>query len=76
MKVGTAEVVKVEWVTNWQGTFGFVITKDSITGEIKCRFGKAMGEDENHDVQLIVEHGSRVYPQTFKSILMEFENDD
>jgi len=64
------EIIKVEWITS-RTTVGFVLAKNEI-GELHVYVGAADGLDEQADIQSILDYGSKLKPEIFKSIFDRF----
>lgn len=67
------KILETLWSHNG-GLCGFIITRDSITNEIKTYFGHADGEDEGADVAYILSMGQKIEEDTMKSIFEKYFN--
>jgi hypothetical protein len=55
------------WFTDSYGrTVGIVKTENTKTKEIKFRIGNGLGFDQNGDIAMITQIGSRFYPEQIK----------
>lgn len=62
-----SEIINKWWFTDSFGRLiGIIKTKDSTTNEEKFRIGIGGGIDEEEDLQFILNHGARLYPEILK----------
>ena len=50
----------VQWFASRRTVIGLVKAKDEVTDEIKFYLGTAVGADEEDDIRLIMEQGSKI----------------
>ena len=61
------KVVDSWWFTDISGkVIGIVKTKDTLSGEIKFRIGNGYGLNKDEDVAMVINLGSRFYPEQIK----------
>jgi len=64
------EIIKVSWITG-RNTIGIVLAKNEI-GELHVYIGVGTGNDEDEDIQSILDWGTKLKPEVFKSIFERF----
>ena len=64
------EIIKVSWITG-RDTIGIILAKNKM-GESHVYVGVGTGNDEQTDIQSILDWGTKLKPEVFKSIVNEF----
>lgn len=64
------KVLNATWYSPTNGTGAIIgIVQVQVDDEVKWYIGFGQGRDERADIQSIIRHGSRFYPEIFKRFL-------
>ena len=62
-------IIDSMWFNTLQGSFGFVVGEDEITGERELYAGVCRGSDQSADEQLVLSWGNKINTSAMQGLI-------